>query len=245
MSAAVQQCFKRVEKKYLLTPQQYKILCQGLRPYMKADEHGEYTICNLYYDTTDFELIRTSLEKPVYKEKLRLRSYGVPRSSTPVFAEIKKKYKGVVYKRREVLPCGQAMEYLSGMPCPRDSQILREISWMLHTRELAPRVFIGYDRTALAGIDNPALRITFDTGLRWRIGQLDLRNGDYGMPLLSSDAILMEIKIPGSAPLWLSRLLSRTEVYPTSFSKYGACYQKHLARSGSLQIIHNEVKKHA
>lgn len=229
MGKQIQQSFQRVEKKYLLNPAQYQALLRGMGPYMKADEYGQYTICSLYYDTDSFALIRASLEKPVYKEKLRLRSYGVPSDGQEVFVELKKKFDHVVYKRRAVMPCVQAACYLAGGPCPQQGdQICHEIDWFLSFHQPGPKVFIAYDRTALAGVENEALRVTFDTNLRWRDYDLDLRKGDHGELLLPADRILMEIKIPGTAPLWLSRLLSQLGVFPTSFSKYGTCFREHL-----------------
>lgn len=225
----IQRCFQRYEKKYLLNPEQYQKIRAGLAPYMEADEHGRYTICNLYYDTPDFQLIRASLDKPVYKEKLRMRSYGVPADGDSVFVELKKKYKGVVYKRRTVLEAGEALDYLAGRCSPRaKDQICREIDWFLGRYHPVPQVFIAYDREALAGLEDRVLRVTFDIDLRWRDTALDLRSGDGGERITSRDQILMEIKIPGSAPVWLSRLLSENSVFPTSFSKYGVCYRGNL-----------------
>ncbi len=225
----IQRCFQRYEKKYLLNPEQYQKIRAGLAPYMEADEHGRYTICNLYYDTPDFQLIRTSLDKPVYKEKLRMRSYGVPADGDSVFVELKKKYKGVVYKRRTALEAGEALDYLAGRCNPRaKDQICREIDWFLGRYHPAPQVFIAYDREALAGLEDRVLRVTFDIDLRWRDTALDLRSGDGGERITSRDQILMEIKIPGSAPVWLSRLLSENSGFPTSFSKYGVCYRENL-----------------
>ena len=225
----IQRCFQRYEKKYLLNPEQYQKIRAGLAPYMEADEHGRYTICNLYYDTPDFQLIRASLDKPVYKEKLRMRSYGVPADGDSVFVELKKKYKGVVYKRRTALEAGEALDYLAGRCNPRaKDQICREIDWFLGRYHPAPQVFIAYDREALAGLEDRVLRVTFDIDLRWRDTALDLRSGDGGERIISRDQILMEIKIPGSAPVWLSRLLSENRVFPTSFSKYGVCYRENL-----------------
>ena len=225
----IQRCFQRYEKKYLLNPEQYQKIRAGLAPYMEADEHGRYTICNLYYDTPDFQLIRASLDKPVYKEKLRMRSYGVPADGDSVFVELKKKYKGVVYKRRTVLEAGEALDYLAGRCSPRaKDQICREIDWFLGRNHPVPQVFIAYDREALAGLEDRVLRVTFDIDLRWRDTALDLRSGDGGERITSRDQILMEIKIPGSAPVWLSRLLSENSVFPTSFSKYGVCYRENL-----------------
>lgn len=229
MAKKIQQSFKRFEKKYVLTPAQYSALLDGMMPYMKADEYGRYTICNIYYDTDHFELIRTSLEKPVYKEKLRLRSYGTPTDDKKVFVEIKKKFDHVVYKRRAMMPCAEAVSYLAGDAYPQEEdQICHEIDWFLKAYRPKPKVFIAYDRAALAGIENEELRVTFDTNLRWRDCDLDLCSGDYGQLILPQDRILMEIKIPGASPVWLGHLLSEVGVFPTSFSKYGTCYQEHL-----------------
>ena len=222
----IQSCFKRVEKKYLLTQRQYRAMLAGMAQHMEADRYSNYTICNLYYDTDDYSLIRTSLEKPVYKEKLRVRSYGAVTGTDPVFVELKKKYDGVVYKRRVTMNAAEAMRWLRGMVPEDESQIHREIDWFMRSYRPTPKVFIGYDREAYAGIENPELRITFDTRLRWRDTEVDLRCGDHGTFLLPEDAILMEIKIPGTAPLWLARLLSENGIFSTSFSKYGTYYKE-------------------
>ena len=231
MGQKIQQNFKRLEKKYLLTPAQYNALLSGLKPYTEMDTYGQYTICNIYYDTDNFDLIRHSIEKPVYKEKLRLRSYGTPTDDQKVFVEIKKKFDHVVYKRRAVMPCAAAVNYLAGTGCPaKDDQICHEIDWFLKYYQPKPKVFIAYDRVALAGIEDSELRVTFDTNLRWRDYDLDLRLSDHGKPILPQGRILMEIKIPGTAPLWLSHLLSTLGVFPTSFSKYGTCYKQNLVQ---------------
>ena len=196
---------------------------------MRADEFGRYTICNVYYDTDDYRLIRASLEKPIYKEKLRVRSYGVPEDRSDVFVELKKKYDSIVYKRRTVMTAADAVSYLqSGAVPEREDQICHEIDWFMHTYRPSPKVYIAYDRIAFAGLENPELRVTFDTNLRWRDRELDLRAGDYGEPILSSDRILMEIKIPGTAPVWLTHLLSELGAFHTSFSKYGAWYTQNI-----------------
>ncbi len=216
-------CFQRFEKKYLLTPEQYRKLRPELGAYMKEDAYGRYTICSLYYDTPDFQFIRTSLEKPVYKEKLRVRSYGVPNDGDKIFVGLKKKFKGEVFKRRTVLEAEAAANCLNcGIRPNNEDQICHEIDWFLQSYQLRPSVYIAYDREALVGIDNEELRITFDTGPRWRDAELDLRAGDFGDPIRKDDRILMEIKIPGAAPVWLRHLLSENKVFPASFSKYGA-----------------------
>ena len=228
MAAQIKNSFERYEKKYRLTAEQQRLVLEGMRPYMKKDAYGAYTICNIYYDTDDWRLIRASLEKPVYKEKLRVRSYGVPEEDGRVFVELKKKYDGVVYKRRITTEAREAAPFLTGAVPNIHGQIGQEILWFQQRYRTKPKVFIAYDRLAFAGIDDPELRITFDTNLRWRDTALDLRLGDYGAPITDPGMILMEIKLPGVCPLWLSRLLSRAEVFPTSFSKYGHCYQHHI-----------------
>ena len=228
MAAQIKNCFERYEKKYRLTAEQQRLILEGMRPYMKKDAYGAYTICNIYYDTDDWRLIRASLEKPVYTEKLRVRSYGVPEENGRVFVELKKKYDGVVYKRRITTEAREAAPFLAGAVPNGHGQIGQELLWFQQRYRTKPRVFIAYDRLAFAGIDDSELRITFDTNLRWRDTALDLRLGDYGAPITDPGMILMEIKLPGVCPLWLSQLLSRAEVFPTSFSKYGYCYQHHI-----------------
>ena len=236
----LQSCFRRYEKKYLLTPAQYRAVRQGMLPYMAPDVHPKYTICNLYYDTDSYALIRASLEKPVYKEKLRLRSYGVPSPRDPVFVELKKKFEGVVYKRRAAMPMQAAAAYLQGRRGADGSQISREIDWFLRCWQPAAKVFIAYDREAWAASDGGELRLTFDTAIRVRESELDLRCGDHGVPLLEEDKILMEIKIPGAAPLWLSRLLAEHQIFPTTFSKYGM-YYKQFVLGGRSAVTRKEV----
>ena len=229
MKPQVQTCFKRYEKKYFLTPQQYELFKEKINPYVKADDYGNYTLCNIYYDTDDYSLIRESLEKPVYKEKLRVRSYGVPGADDTVFAEIKKKYDGVVYKRRAAMSEKTALEFLGKTAAGSGtSQIEKELAYFQLLRRTSPKAFIAYDREALQSTVNPGLRITFDTNLRFRLDRLRLSDGDDGLPLLVGGVILMEIKIPDACPLRLCRILSGLEIRPVSFSKYGTCYKNHI-----------------
>lgn len=221
--------FKRYEKKYLLSAARYEALWARMREHLVPDRFFESTVCSIYYDSADFALIRHSLERPVYKEKLRLRSYGVPGPDDPVFVELKRKFRGVVYKRRAQMSAAEAERYLAGQGRPpEDGQILREIDFFLQTHELEPRAFIACDRAAWVDRELPELRITFDRELRWRDTELSLTRGSHGMPLLPEGEVLMEIKIPEAAPLWLAHLLSELAVFPTGFSKYGTCYRQEL-----------------
>ena len=234
-------CFERVEKKYFLTPQQYSAFRQSLAPYVRADAYGEYTICNLYYDTDDYRLIRASIEKPVYKEKLRVRSYGVPAADDAVFVELKKKFDGVVYKRRITSTPRAAQMLLHGVrPTGTQSQIQREIEYFQQFHRSTPKVFIAYDRQAFQGTENSALRITFDRNMRYRLDRLDLMAGDDGAPILQTDDILMEIKIPGACPLWLTHLLTEYGIRSVSFSKYGECYRAHIL-NGNKSLYTKEM----
>lgn len=229
MLPAIQSCFARRETKYFLTKKQYAGMLAGMAAHTVPDVYPSYTINNIYFDTDNFRLIRDSLEKPIYKEKLRLRSYGQVDAGQKVFLEMKKKFDGVVYKRRIVLPIEEATAYLDRGERPTDdNQICREIDWLRRCCDLKPAAFIGYEREAYAGIEDKELRITFDTNLRWRKDDLDLRSADVGEVLGPPDAILMEVKFPGVCPFWLSRLMSELNIKRSSFSKYGACYTDNL-----------------
>lgn len=228
--AGIHSVFERAEKKYLVPDEKYGPLVEAIRAYMTEDEYGQYTICNIYYDTDSDELIRRSLGKPKYKEKIRLRSYGVPQEDTTVFLELKKKMNGIVYKRRISLPYGSACSYLNSGYLPEgcNEQILREIDYFIRYYRPVPKLYLAYDRIAFCGIDDPGLRITFDTGIRSRRHALELSKGDYGAPLFLENEHLMEIKAGAAMPFWLTKLLSEFEIYPISFSKYGRIYLKNL-----------------
>ncbi len=225
-----QDVFKRYEKKYLLTSEQYSEISKALAPRMARDRFAESSIGNIYYDTPDFRIIRRSLDRPAYKEKLRLRTYKTPDSGTEAFVELKKKYDHVVYKRRVAMRYGDALSYLNGGAAPEDTQISHEIEWFLNFYEgLRPAMCIFYERLAVFDPEQPALRITFDTGIRWRTEGLDLSLGTRGEMLMPSGMRLMEIKIPGAVPVWLARALSEAGIFPVKYSKYGQAYQNMLA----------------
>lgn len=239
---ATQWSFQRIEEKYLLSLEQYDRLRNTLQYLIEPDEYPKSTICNIYYDTQDFSLIRKSMDKPIYKEKFRLRSYGIPKDDSDVFMEIKKKFNGIVYKRRVQAKEAAAAEYLAGgaLPEVNDTQILNEIDWFRQSYNLIPRMFLAYDRLSFKSIEDPELRITFDRNIRYRTTDLDLTKGDHGTPLLPKDQILMEIKIPGAAPVWLSAILSELEIFPISYSKYGKSYMKLLEQQDEevMEVIH-------
>lgn len=220
--------FERVEQKYLLDESKYNTLFEAISGHITPDEFGESQVCNIYYDTPDWRIVRRSIRKPLYKEKLRLRTYGIPNSDSYAFVEIKKKINGVVYKRRAYLRYANALDYLAGKCEPeKKNQVTGEVDWFLHSYEgIRPAMIVAYKRTAFFGIDDPDLRITFDRDITWRTEKLDISKGVSGNGLLPHDKILMEIKMKGSMPLWLARCLSDNEIYTIPFSKYGMAYSK-------------------
>ena len=224
---AYQSVFKRYELKYLLTQAQKQTVLAAMDPYMKPDHYGRTTIRNLYYDTPSYRLVRQSLEHPFYKEKLRIRSYSQADHFTPVYVELKKKYDGVVYKRRIGLPEKEAMEWIEGTaPCSRDEQIVREIDYFkAFYQRLEPKVFLSYEREAYYALDGSDFRVTFDESILSRQRNLSLCDGAWGTPLLGAGQTLMEIKCSGGIPLWMTAALSEDRIYKTSYSKYGTAYQ--------------------
>ena len=222
----IQTVFERTETKYILTLSQRRALLEKIEQYVKPDEYGESTVCSLYFDTDNHRLIRQSMEKPTYKEKLRLRSYGTPKRDGNVFLELKKKYNGVVYKRRLTLSYNAAMAYIRRGVLPEDSQIMREIDWaMKYYDGIAPKMFIAYDRTAFYSKQDHELRVTFDRNVRFRTDNLDLAKGNYGERILDPSLCIMEIKALSAMPMWLTKALGELKIYPGSFSKYGTAYQ--------------------
>ena len=225
-----QMIFKRYELKYMLTQEQKAIILEAMAPYMAQDKYGEAMIRNIYFDTTNYRLIRRSLERPAYKEKLRIRSYQQVNKEDDVFVELKKKYDSIVYKRRIVLPEQQVMDCLcNGKPIQEDSQIADEINYFCsYYGDLRPAVFLSYYREAFYSLDGSDFRITFDNQILYRQNHLSLTEDIFGMPVMDPKMSLMEIKTSGGIPLWLTALLSEHKIFKTSFSKYGTAYKKIL-----------------
>lgn len=224
---AYQTVFKRYELKYMLTQEQKVKVLDAMAPYMALDKFGHTTIRNIYFDTDSFRLVRRSIEKPAYKEKLRIRSYSQADPDSTVFVELKKKYNQVVYKRRVSLPEEEAMEWVcQEHHCHMDTQISEEIDYFLDYYEtLHPAVFLSYEREAFFSKDKSDFRVTFDDTILCRQEDLSLESEVYGTPILPEGMVLMEIKCSGGIPLWMTKVLSKEHIYKTSFSKYGTAYQ--------------------
>ena len=218
--------FKRYELKYKLTLDQKERLLKIMDDFMELDQYKRTTICNIYYDTEDFRLIRNSIEKPIYKEKLRVRSYGKARESSKVFVELKKKYDSVVYKRRITMGNQAAEMWLtSDENCPVDSQIAQEIEFFRHHyKGIRPQVFLSYEREAYYMKDGSDFRVTFDENIMARRDRLSLTEEAGGTSLLPDGYTLMELKISKGMPLWMADFLAKEKIYKTSYSKYGTYY---------------------
>lgn len=239
-----QSVFKRYELKYMLTTAQIEKVLAGMSPYMKLDKYGRTTIRNLYYDTDNYLLIRRSIDKPIYKEKLRIRSYSKTSSRSEVFVELKKKYNHIVYKRRVTMPNDEAVAWLAGDKNNNQSnQITNEIDYFLEFYKcLHPTVFLSYEREAYYSVDGSDFRVTFDDKILCRQEDLLLDSEVYGEQILPEDMVLMEIKCSGGIPLWMTEILSKEKIYKTSFSKYGTAYKTLIfpqAHNNILEVTKN------
>ena len=230
--------FKRIEKKYILTETQYEGLFQRIGSHLRPDEYGRSTVVSLYLDTPDHRLIRSSIEAADYKEKLRLRSYGTADAGSTVFLELKKKFGGVVYKRRAAMTLSEAERYLDSGIKPFDSQIISEIDWAMKLySHPKPMMMIACEREAYFDSAHPDLRLTFDRNIRSRESELSLSRGSAGIALLGEGELLLEIKTAGAMPLWLAHALDAEGILPGSFSKYGAAYTRSFEEKGRALIV--------
>lgn len=237
--------FKRKEIKFILDEDQFYRLTSVLTDYMNPDKYcvdgKEYGIYNVYYDTPDDFLIRESLEKPYYKEKIRLRSYLSPaKESDNVYLELKKKIGGIVTKRRISLTLGQANAFIFDGQIPDFSQskksyiqnqVLKELIIFMKNYPIAPKQYISYQRSAYFGKDDDNFRLTFDRAITQRRFDVSLEKPNYGVQLLPPGQYLMEVKIGESMPIWLSQQLSQLGIYKTSFSKYGVAFKSYITQT--------------
>lgn len=213
-----------------MNQKQYELFLKKINDYVEEDKYFKYKICSIYFDTNNYDLIRNSLEKPIYKEKVRIRSYGKVENEDKIFFEIKKKYKGITNKRRITLTYENLKNYLNKNKIPDNSniQIFNELDYLMNYYELKPKVFISYDRISFISKENKNLRITFDNNLNYRLNELNL--DDEKGKIFNNDKYILEIKTLDSFPIWLVKVLSELEIYPTSFSKYGSIYKNYILK---------------
>ena len=243
--------FNRYENKFMLNEEQYQAIMKELPKYMEEDAYcrngGIYTIANIYYDTENDAMIRKSLQKPPYKEKVRMRAYGTPDGKSTTFVEIKKKYNHIVNKRRVTMTYDEAMAYMTEDVHPDNpkvnKQVLRELDYMKEFYHLVPKLYLSYDRQAFFGKDDHEFRLTFDNNIQTRRYDLNLSSGPYGEQLLPPGMRIMEIKISQATPQWFVDILSANKIYQTSFSKYGTEYKNYVKnnfRQGENVLCSNQ-----
>ena len=233
--------FERKETKYILSKEQLPEFLADLSCYMEQDEHGLHLIQSLYYDTSCYQMIRHSMEKPNYKEKFRVRCYGVVNQDAIVFLELKKKIQRVVYKRRMAIPYSIYQQWILGGKLPenpKNPQIQREIAWLFRQYpDLAPKVLISYERLSYFGKEDSAFRITFDQRISYEDTTLDLADTSSRQLVAPELGVLMEVKALGAYPLWFVTLLNQYQLKKSSFSKYAQTYQRHLWNKGEKENV--------
>ena len=233
---------KRYELKFHLNKWQVEYFKQEILKHMKIDQYGLTTISSLYYDTPNFTLINRSIEKPAYKEKIRLRSYGVAKEGSPVFLEIKRKNEKIVYKRRIVSKEANVERFFKSNKEFNDTQIARELlAFKEKYGELEPKYLVIYDRIAYYQ-DNSDVRVTLDMNPRYRVEDLNLHTSTEGISLLGEDEAILEVKVQHSIPLWLVEILTKAKIYQTSFSKVGTAHKREMKKRFNQEVPINQEK---
>ena len=232
----MQNIFERHEKKYLISKEQSVAFRKIILQHMEPDQYSEYLVQNIYYDNEGWDVIRRSIEKPMYKEKMRLRCYDIPNNESKVFLELKKKYKGVVYKRRlEILYKDLIFKSTKDIVAAYNSQFLRELNFFMIKNLVLEKIYISHSRIAFSGKEQKGLRVTFDADICFRLDKLDFLHPDKGNLILPKDKILLEIKSLSGMPLWMARFLCENKIFPTAFSKYGRCYTDYIIRQTKIK----------
>ncbi len=198
------------------------------------DKWGKSTVLSIYFDTPDSLLIRNSIDAKAFKEKLRLRSYGIAKDETTVFLELKRKFKGVVYKRRQALTLKEAKDYIKTGVIPKDTQIMKEIDYFLKLYNYPkPKFLIACERNAFYILNEPYLRLTFDENIRYETEEISFKKQPLGNPILPEGYKIMEFKTNSAMPLWLVDALNSLNIRPQKFSKYATAYNKLLEKGGN------------
>ncbi len=226
--------FNRKEIKYIITQQQKQELIDYMKGFMQKDKYSDNHVISVYVDTPNNALIRRSMEKPVYKEKMRIRSYGVASENSDVFMEIKKKYKGIVYKRRVEMSYGDVSEFINEKNTDKSGQIINEMKYFMRMyQDLEKSMYLSYYREAYQGIEDSTLRVTFDSEVTARTSDVELTSDIYGESILDLNLVVLEIKTLFGFPNWLNEFLSKNKIYKTSFSKYATAYKNLVLNGGN------------
>lgn len=235
----MQSAFNRYEQKFLIPIDQIDHIKEQIGPYVTQDDNASlshYTICNIYYDTTNDEIIKRSVSKPMFKEKLRLRCYGEPKQGDIMFLEIKKKLNGFVNKRRTSISYEDACMLIHEKVMPikksyHNSQVLNEIYFYVKNKQLIPRISLSYDREAYYAIDDESIRLTFDYNMTSRRDNVNLGRTHEDTLIVQDERAILEVKTTGALPLWLTNILTANQIYPNSFSKYGTEFYHYLSHT--------------
>ena len=244
MNKEIISVMKRYELKYVLSKEQVEKFKIEILKHMKIDKYGLTTISSIYYDTPTYTLINKSIEKPSYKEKLRLRSYGLAKEDSPVFLEIKRKNDKIVYKRRIATTESKVEKFFKEDEEFDKEQISRELqAFKENYKKLEPKYLIIYDRIAYYQ-DNSDVRITLDMNPRYRTDNLNLHTSLDGTPLLNEGEAILEIKVQHSVPLWLVDILTKEKIYQSSFSKVGTAHKREISKKvvKKVEVINEQVQ---
>lgn len=230
--------FKRREMKFLLNEEQYEKIVNAVSGFMTEDDYGLHTIMNIYLDNRNNDLIRSSLGRPVFKEKVRLRCYGnKAEDDSEAFLEIKKKYRGLTYKRRFERPYKELFDYITrGVRPETGGQVFEELDYLIKRMDLKPKIAICYDRRAFFGNEDKEFRMTLDGNIRYRRNDIDLRSGDSGAHLMTQPFRVMEVKSVGAIPMELVSILSEHKIYHGSFSKYGSIFSSEIRHKYKMGV---------
>lgn len=212
-------------------------LKEAIKEKMIEDEHGKSTICNIYFDTEQYDLIRHSTTKPIFKDKIRLRNYNIPTLESNTYLEVKRKYDGIVSKRRIVMTLNQFYRYMNKEIQLEDNQVKKELDYYFEHYKLRPTMFLSYYRRAYYDKENRDFRLTFDSHILAREYDLELEKGNYGVHILEKNKYIMEVKTLGAIPMWFVKLLDELTICPCGFSKYGEAYNKLILKNDKISII--------
>ncbi len=242
--------FKRYERKYLVDGDTLQKIMPTLLEYMDSDPYciggKEYRIYSVYYDTPNHDVIRQNSSKPVYKEKMRVRSYYEHNEpDEKVFMELKKKNEGVGNKRRIKLRNREIAPFINEgiLPETKDylsAQVAKELQYFLKMNPVQPALYVQYDRMAFFGKEDKNFRMTFDRNLRTRRSNFTLGESEEDEFLLPENTYIMEVKILGAMPLWLTHLLSEYSLFSRGFSKYGARFKSEAAQRLLVYHLYDE-----
>ena len=146
-----------------------------------------------------------------------------------VFLEIKHRLNACVFKERTLLPSEAACEIMAKPElladlCTttgiEDNTILQKIEKLSRQCQLQAANMISYNRHAWLGEHDNRLRVTFDSEIEAFQPNLFVPKFGTGVPLLSPDQCIMEIKFNRVIPIWAKECVVLSYSQMQRFSKY-------------------------